>query len=259
MNKKIAFFDIDGTLLNHNKELPEETILTIKRLQEEGVYCAIATGRAPFMFEDIRKTLGIESFVSFNGQYVVFEGEVIYENPLSTERLTTLFEHAQETGHPMVFMNHEEMKATEPGHEHISESMASLHFDYPDIDDAFYDGRNIYQSLIFCEGDEIEDYRGEHDAFDFIRWHPKACDVLPGGGSKAEGIKKMIEASGLRIEDSYGFGDGPNDKEMMEVVGTAVAMGNSIPELKPLADYVTDDVDEGGLVKAIHEVGLLEN
>ncbi|MFX8035992.1 hypothetical protein ABTK80_20385 [Acinetobacter baumannii] len=37
----------------------------------------MATGRAPFMFESLRKELDIQSFVSFNGQYVVFEGEGI--------------------------------------------------------------------------------------------------------------------------------------------------------------------------------------
>ncbi|MBM7552927.1 Cof-type HAD-IIB family hydrolase [Thalassobacillus pellis] len=258
MGKKIAFFDIDGTLLNHNKELPVETIQAIKDLQKNDVYCAIATGRAPFMFEDIRRTLGIDSFISFNGQYVVFEGEVVYKNPLSTEKLQFLYEKAQESGHPMVFMNNKKMKATEPNHRHIAESLGSLHFDYPAIDKDFYQDNEIYQSLLFCEGDIINSYRGEHNGFDFIRWHPLACDVLPGGGSKAEGIKALIQAAGLETEDAYAFGDGPNDIEMMELVGTSVAMGNALPETKAAADHITEDVDEGGLVKAIYEVGLLK-
>ena len=111
MDKKIAFFDIDGTLLNHQKQLPEETKEAVKRLQNSGVYCAIATGRAPFMYEEIREELGIDSFVSFNGQYVIFEGEVVYKNPLSESYLEKLHEHAQENNHPMVFMNHETMRA----------------------------------------------------------------------------------------------------------------------------------------------------
>ncbi|MFD1018005.1 Cof-type HAD-IIB family hydrolase [Thalassobacillus hwangdonensis] len=258
MHKKIAFFDIDGTLLDHDKKLSQETIDTIKQLQEKGVYCAIATGRAPFMFEPIREKLGIDSFISFNGQYVVFEGEVIYENPLEKEKLEALYKEAARTGHPMVFMNHEEMKASTDDHPFINESLGSLYFDHPDKDEAFFEKGKIYQSLLFCEGDEIETYRADHEGFDFIRWHQYSCDVLPGGGSKAEGIKKMVEAAGLRIEDSYAFGDGLNDKEMLQEAGTGVAMGNAAPEVKALADYVTDDVAERGLVKAIHEVGLLD-
>ncbi|MCA0969444.1 Cof-type HAD-IIB family hydrolase [Halobacillus litoralis] len=257
MKKKIAFFDIDGTLLNHEKELPIETKQAIQDLKDAGVFVAIATGRAPFMYKELRDTLGIDTFVSFNGQYVVFEGEVVYKNPLSTEHLKALHADAESNDHPMVFMNHEGMKATTPDHAHIQKSLGSLYMDHPPVDASFYETREIYQSLLFCEGDEIDEYRQKHDEFDYIRWHQYSCDVLPSGGSKAEGIKKLIEAAGLQIEDSYAFGDGLNDVEMIEAAGVGVAMGNAVFETKQVSDYVTEDVNDGGLVKAIYEVGLL--
>uniref|UniRef100_UPI003081AFBA HAD hydrolase family protein n=1 Tax=Virgibacillus salexigens TaxID=61016 RepID=UPI003081AFBA len=60
MHNKIVFFDIDGTILDHDKQIPLTTKKSIQKLKENGVYVAIATGRAPFMFEDIRKELQIE-------------------------------------------------------------------------------------------------------------------------------------------------------------------------------------------------------
>ncbi|MFP3360828.1 HAD hydrolase family protein, partial [Planococcus sp. SIMBA_143] len=69
-NEKIVFFDIDGTLLNHDKKIPVSTREALKTLTENGVHVAIATGRAPFMFADLREDLGIDTFISFNGQYV---------------------------------------------------------------------------------------------------------------------------------------------------------------------------------------------
>lgn len=258
MNKKIAFFDIDGTLLDHDKKLPEKTKQAIQDLKHAGVYCAIATGRAPFMYKELREELGIDSFVSFNGQYVVFEGEEVHTNPLSEPDLKKLHEHAEANNHPMVFMNHEEMKASTPDHSHIEESLGTLYIDHPEADASFFKGRKIYQSLLFCEGDEIEEYRSAYEAFDYIRWHPVSCDVLPRGGSKAEGIKKLIEAAGLKMEDTYAFGDGLNDIEMVREVGTGVAMGNAVPETKAVSDYVTGDVGENGLSQAIDELGLLK-
>lgn len=258
MYKKIAFFDIDGTLLDHDKKLPEKTKQAIKDLQSQGVYCAIATGRAPFMYKELREKLGIDSFVSFNGQYVVFEGKEIYTNPLSEPELEKLHRHAEENNHPMVFMNHEEMKASTPNHDHITESLGTLYIEHPTEDASFFKGRKIYQSLLFCEGDEIEEYRKAYDAFDYIRWHSLSCDVLPKGGSKAEGIKKMIEAAGMNLEDTYAFGDGLNDIEMIQEVGTGVAMGNAVSETKAVSDFVTSDVSEGGLAHAIYEIGLLK-
>ncbi|WP_163530299.1 Cof-type HAD-IIB family hydrolase [Halobacillus ihumii] len=254
---KIAFFDIDGTLLNHKKELPESTVKAVKDLQKQGVYCAIATGRAPFMYKELRETLGINSYVSFNGQYVVFEGKPVYKNPLSKDHLEKLYMDAEENNHPMVFMNQDEMKASDREQMYIKESLATLHFDYPAIDATFYNNSEIYQSLLFCEGDELNYYESKYDAFDFIRWHPYSCDVLPKGGSKAEGIKQLIDAAGLKIEDTYAFGDGLNDIEMIREVGTGVAMGNAVDETKAVSDHITADVDDDGLVKAIYDINLL--
>src|SRR4051794_29643049 len=102
---KIVFFDIDGTLLDHDKKLPTSTKAAVKQLQENGVFVAIATGRSPFMFEPIRKELDIDTFVSFNGQYVVFENEVVYRNPLKRMEIKKLHEAADRNQTPLVFMN----------------------------------------------------------------------------------------------------------------------------------------------------------
>ncbi|HEY9576455.1 MAG TPA: HAD hydrolase family protein, partial [Pseudobacillus sp.] len=111
---KIVFFDIDGTLLDHDKQLPAKTKEAVQLLRDKGVYTAIATGRAPFMFEGLRKELDIHSFVSFNGQYVVFEDEVIYLNPLAADSLERLNKYAGEQGHSLVYMTEEIMKANRP-------------------------------------------------------------------------------------------------------------------------------------------------
>ena len=122
----------------------------------------------------------------------------------------------------------------------------------------YHEKREMYQSLLFCEGDEIDRYRESHKAFDYIRWHRYSCDIIPRGGSKAEGIRKLIEAADIDMKDVYAFGDGLNDIEMIQEVGTGVAMGNAVPEVKAVSDYVTTDVAEGGLTKAVYEVGLLK-
>src|SRR5690625_6342097 len=73
MHEKIVFFDIDGTLVDDDKNIPVSAKQAIDELKRNDVYVAIATGRAPFMFEHIRQELEIESYVSFNGQYVVLD------------------------------------------------------------------------------------------------------------------------------------------------------------------------------------------
>lgn len=257
MKKNIVFFDIDGTLLDLKKQIPLSAKQAVERLKQNGVYVAIATGRAPFMFEAIREELGIDSFVSFNGQYVVFEGETIYNNPLKQEELKELYRKSSEYSYPMVFMNEEKMRASEEDHPHISESLATLQFKYPKVDPDFFHHHTIYQALLFCEPNQEELFRKDHDVFDYIRWHDYSCDVLPGGGSKAVGVEKLIEAAGFEKANTFAFGDGLNDLEMIQEVGTGVAMGNAVPELKQVADYTTNDVADDGILNGLKHLRLL--
>lgn len=255
--KKIVFFDIDGTLLDQEKKLPRSTKKAIQLLKENGVFVAIATGRAPFMFTSLKKELDIDSFVSFNGQYVVFENEAIYKNPLEQSELERFLLDTKTNEHPLIFMNELTMKATTHYHPFIETSMGSLLFPHPDEDKSFYVQNEIYQSLLFCKENEETFYFENFPEFDFIRWHPYSVDILPKGGSKAEGIKKMIDRLGFDLKDVYAFGDGLNDLEMLKAVGTGVAMGNGVPEAKALANFVTTDVSEDGIWNGLKEVKLI--
>lgn len=254
---KIVFFDIDGTLLDNDKNLPQSTKKALKELKKNGVYVAIATGRAPFMFEDLRKELDIDSYVSFNGQYVVFENEVIFENPLDENEIHRLYIHGKENNHPLIFMNEQTMKSSVDYHRFIEESMGSLKFPHPEKDLEFYRKNKIFQSLIFCEESEENLYISDYSSFHFIRWHPFSTDVLPAGGSKAEGIKRMASRLGFNINDVYAFGDGLNDIEMLRAVGTGVAMGNAVEQAKSQANLVTRDVSKDGIWYGLKQLELI--
>lgn len=256
----IIFFDIDGTLLTEgDKLLPPSTKDAIFQLKKLGHEVAIATGRAPFMFEDIRKELEIDTYVCYNGQYVVYKGEVIYANPLKASSLEELTQFALDRDHPIVFMNHESMKANVPeDHDYIQESINSLKsVHYPTHDPAFYKGREIYQALLFNTAGEEKQYEKAFEDFQFVRWHDKSVDILPANGSKANGIKKLLAYTDYPDEKQYAFGDGLNDIEMLTEVQNSVAMGNGQPEAKAAARYITRPVNNDGILHGLKMVGLL--
>ncbi|WP_184663096.1 Cof-type HAD-IIB family hydrolase [Texcoconibacillus texcoconensis] len=257
--RSVIFFDIDGTLLTHEKELPTETKQAIFDLKKAGHEVAIATGRAPFMFEELRNELEIDTFVSYNGQYVVLNGEVVYANSLNLTSLEKLTETALQNDHPIVFMDHEDMKSNVPEHDYIHESMSTLKIDmFPTHDPHYYQERDLYQSLLFCPEGEEKQYEQVFKDFDFIRWHPVSVDILPQGGSKAKGIEKIVEKLGFSAEQQYAFGDGLNDIEMLSTVKNSVAMGNAADEVKSVSKYVTKPVQENGIVHGLEMVGLLQ-
>ncbi|WLD94995.1 Cof-type HAD-IIB family hydrolase [Alkalihalobacillus sp. AL-G] len=258
MAHKIVFFDIDGTLLDQNKRLPIGARKAIQELKERKIPIVIATGRAPFMFKPLLMDLGIDSFISFNGQFVSCQNERIYENPIDLEVLERLVSQSKDGDHPMVFLNEDEGRTTHDRHPHVTKSMDDLKLSYPLHDPEFYKRRPIYQALLYCEKGEKElAYRSTYNDFDFIRWHRYSMDVLPKYGSKAIGIQKMIDHLGYLKEDVVAFGDGLNDLEMLEFAGTGVAMGNGKEEAKRSADFVTKAVDDDGIRYGLKKLDLI--
>jgi Cof subfamily protein (haloacid dehalogenase superfamily) len=258
VERKMIFFDIDGTLLNREKKLPASTKQAVQSLKEAGHIVAIATGRGPFMFKDIRKELGIDSFVSYNGQYVEYEGKAIYKNPIRNDLIESLAELAVRNDHPIVFMGYETMKSSVEYHVYVEESISTLKVPHPEHDPFYFREQDIYQILLFCTSAEEGVYKEQFkNDLGFIRWHQVSSDVLPLGGSKARGIAKMIELLGVEMGDVYAFGDELNDLEMLRFVENSVAMGNAPDVVKKAARYVTKDVEEDGILHGLQMLELL--
>lgn len=258
MSYKIAFFDIDGTLVNEEKVIPQDTIAAIAEMKEKGVEPVIASGRAPYFLQALSKEVGIESYVCLNGALAVYKGEVIYRNPIATATLAELVGLAREHGHALCFEGESNYFSDQPDHEYVQESIKTLKVDFPQGNPNFWQEEPIYQMFLHTQADEPHLYGSLEDRVTFIRWHEKALDVLPFGSSKAKGIEAMLHQLGLTKDEAIAFGDNLNDKEMLEYVGFGVAMGNSHPEVIPYADFVTTHVDEKGIRNGLIKAGILD-
>lgn len=255
--KKIVFFDIDGTLLDDQKQLPVSTKKAVQLLQKNGIYTAIATGRNSQMTQDICEDLHINSYVTINGQFSVFEGKEMYTNPIDKKEIRSLLETAKTRNHPLAYYHNENVYVSEDNHPHIRESFRSIHKDYPIVKPNFYEEHPTYQLGLFCREGEEKWYEEHFPSFDFVRWHTYGVDVLPKGCSKLTGIQRMVEKLGITNENVYAFGDGLNDVQMIEGVGVGVAMGNAVEEVKKVADYVTKSNEKDGIYLALQHLKLI--
>ena len=258
MEKQMVFLDLDGTLLNEEKTIPESNKKAVRLLQEKGIHTVIATGRTPEQFAEIREELNIHSYVSINGQYVVFEGEVIYANPIDPNVLHDITNMAKSNGHAVAYCNHEAIKVSEKDHPFIKTSFDELKMAYPSVDREFYKTAEIYQGHLYCDSQDVQLYEERFAEFNFVRWDEYAADILPKGCSKALGIQRLLEEAHVKKENSYAFGDGLNDLEMLTLVGTGIAVGNAVPEAKAVADFVTDSNVNSGILKSLIHLGLIE-
>jgi Cof subfamily protein (haloacid dehalogenase superfamily) len=257
MAYKIVFFDIDGTLVDEDKQIPQDTIDALDELKRSGAVAVIATGRAPYFFRPLAKRLGIDSFVSLNGAYTVYRGEVLYKQAIPLTSLETLVRQAAANGHPLVFEGSDTFFTNVEDHPHVFEAVSSLRVELPGFDPEYWRKQEIFQAFLHCEPHEEHLYAKAFSDLRLIRWHEKAMDVLIHGGSKAKGIEAMLQMLNISPSEAIAFGDGLNDKEMLSYVGLGIAMGNSHPELLSSADYVTSDVDNKGISQGLRYAGMI--
>lgn len=256
MSRKIVFLDIDGTILDHEKKIPGSTKLAVKELRENGVKVAIATGRSPLHAKEVIDALEIDCYVTFNGAYVVYDGRVVHETPFEIEHMEELIEFANKNDHSLCFLGAEGEGFTTIN-EFTEKALGSVKMKIADFGVDYYKRKHIYQVITFHDGVDVELYQNNVSSVDYVKWHENAFDILPKSGSKASGIIALVNDLGYDIKNVYAFGDGLNDIEMLQAVGTGIAMGNAEDAVKVHADFVTKDVAEDGIYHGLKHFELI--
>lgn len=259
MNKKpdaIVFFDLDGTLLTSEVNVAASTIDAIERLHSRNIIPVIASGRTVCEIQHIMHQAKIDSIVAMNGQSVFYQGQHIFSNnidPNVIDRLLTF--SRQQTQIPLAFYNDKLMRISELSDPAIT-FYHYLKQAIPPVDDAVYHNHPIQMLLLLCEkGEQV--YLDVFPELTFIRNTPYCVDVFKSGGSKAYGIKKLLENTSLLDVPTYAFGDGLNDIEMFQFVDHPIAMANSVEPLKQLAEFITDDNNHDGIANGLKRLGLI--
>ena len=260
-NKKIIFFDIDRTLYDPDtRSIPKSTIEALKVLNEdETVEIAIATGRAFYMLhiiEEIKQYINI--FILINGQIILKDGKTIFRNPMEKILVKNVVDTFNEESLRYGFLGEfdETLNIVDDKGKKAFE-LINMHL--PRIDPHFYQDNDIFQMWAFCEKERHTEFREKLVGLDVISWLGDGFDVLTGGMSKKEGIKKILEIEGSPLKDAYAFGDGDNDIEMMDFIENSVSMGNSTKECIKHATYITDDIKEDGVLKGLIKLGFIDD
>lgn len=254
--KKYLFFDIDGTLAAggyENTYIPDSTKLALEKLRSAGHFLCIATGRSQSMAVDYMHELGFHNMVSDGGYGVTIQDELLGIEPLPKEDIVALIDECKEKGIPwgISFEN------TPIRYVPDNSFMEATSDDYmettviPGLDPRNYP--EIYKAFIAGEY-PLEEELTVLKKLPYVRWHKEYFFVEPS--DKAYGIKKIMDHFHADYKDAVVFGDAMNDISMFQNPWTKVAMGNAIPELKELADYVTTDVADDGIYNACEHLGL---
>lgn len=254
---KAIFFDIDGTLVSFKThQIPESTIKALKQLKQNGIKIFVATGRDKDGL-DIINSIDFDGYITLNGQYCFIGNNVIYENFISQKDLKSLMAYLQKKPFPCGFTE-EHDKYYNYRDYRVDEIHEITHNDDQPVKDCSdVDNKQIYQCQCFISLQEEKELLKLMPDCISARWHPLFCDISPKGGTKQNGIDQFLKYYQINLEDTMAFGDGGNDIEMLKHVNLAIAMKNGNDEVKKIADYITDDVDNDGIFKALSHFKLI--
>lgn len=255
--KKYFFFDIDGTLTNiHTGQLVPSGLETLRQLEANGHFVAIATGRAYYKTVKAAADAGIVNFVANGGAALVINNELIKNSPLDREKALTIIHEADDLGYGILVAVNDSIDVVMRDRrflEQFGERRELTNYIFrPDIQ--YEDIEDFYK--IYISIPQKEEYKLKNlDLLGHIRmgadyfWYQH--------DAKDQGIRDMMEYLGGDLKDVVVFGDGENDMVMFRKEWTSIAMGNGDPRLLAIADYVTDAAEDDGIRSACLHYGWI--
>ena len=271
MKYKLLVLDVDGTLLNDEREISKRTLAALLKVQQMGVRIVLASGRPTYGLMPLAKTLELGNYggfvLSYNGCQIIKaqNGEILFERRINPEMLPYLEKKARKNGFA-IFTYHDDTLITDsPDNEYIKneallnnlkiirEDEFSTAIDFAPCKCMLVSDKE--KALIGLEQHWEKRLAGTLDAF---RSEPYFLEVVPCGVNKANTLGALLEHLGVTREEVIAVGDGVCDVTMLQLAGMGVAMGHSQDSVKVCADYVTASNEEDGEKLILAEVRAAE-
>lgn len=265
---RMLILDLDGTVLDNQKEIPEQNKVAVKRLIESGIKVIVCSGR---IFKGARyyaKELGVKDpVIACNGAVIrtMPDNKLIYSNTLRDEdsrkvidicKANNIYLHAY-IGEVLVT---EQLKYTS-----LIYSERNKELDDEDRIDIrvvrdlgeYFEQQGVPVSKFVVISDHSSHLRNVREIIsgnNTIEIASSSFDnfeVMNKGVSKGRAIEFLCDYLNIPIAQTAAIGDNENDISLLESARLRIAMGNAVPELKQIAHYITDTNENYGVAKAI--------
>ncbi|WP_125981484.1 Cof-type HAD-IIB family hydrolase [Loigolactobacillus iwatensis] len=254
--RALVFFDLDATLMNAQSRIDLDVQVAVRSLRAQNVLPIISTGRSPSEVLNIFLQTGINSFVSLNGAYVVYNGQPIYQGNIDQTLVGKITTIAEEHGDAVAYYNDKGYRVSRMT-DTVKKQYQYVNAPEPEVDPNFYKSNPVYMLLIITKDNDKRYIYPYGEQLTFYRNSPYSMDTILKGESKQFGINTLIKKMGLEDVPTYAFGDGTNDIPMLNTVDHPIAMGNGITAVKDRAEYITAKNTEGGIIQGLRHFNLL--
>lgn len=281
MEYKLLALDLDGTVLNSEREIDVETIRAIHKYKERGGKVVICSGRSPLSTKWVSETIGIDDpIIAYNGAVIQkANGQVLSEFTFSRNGIHTILEACKRYnvyGHL-----YEGDTLLVPERNHWNETWIENNIPALRLSGASEESCKEFRRQ--CRVEQIDDlpsymeknnpkiqkfaaFRKEEGAFaEFTKYLSRVTnefvvssslnfsnlEISPANTTKGTSLKKLIEMLGLDWSEVAAIGDNFNDVDMLRSAGLGIAMGNAPAKVQSEANMVTAANDELGVAKSI--------
>ncbi|HLU23714.1 MAG TPA: HAD family hydrolase [Bacillaceae bacterium] len=255
------FLDIDGTILKPDHTYDESTKDAIKQARNNGVEVFLATGRPLHEISELADELDVHSFIGYNGALAIYKDEVIVNEPMQESTIHQFLQIAEKNNHDIVLYTSEKNYFNSLDKPEVKGFIEAFNLQKNDVFTSEYADKILGATLINLKDEDPALYEID-SAYHFSQVNVdglRHCyDVIRDSVNKGRAIIEILKLLNIPIENAIAFGDGLNDKEMLQVVGAGFAMGNANPKLFEYAKYQTTSVEENGIFNGLKTIGLVK-
>ena len=262
---RLFAIDVDGTLLDSSHRLKTVVRDAVCRLAASGVQVVLATARGPQAVRDIVRQFDFSPWlIGFSGAWIgeLDAGSLEVKNVRSDERipaararsiLSTAISHELE---PNVFTP--ESWRIRAMTQEILDECAIVNLRPVETTELMTTEEEPSKIMLISRLDqvaalkEIEESVRVHAAATFSK--SNYLEILPAGVNKAKALITLVSVLRVDLADVAAIGDAPNDLEMLNAVGFAIAMGNASDRVKSVADLVVGTNDDAGVAEAVDRI-----
>lgn len=266
MKYKILVLDLDGTLTNSRKEITDRTKHALETYQKEGGIVVLASGRPTYGIMPLADELNLKTYggyiLAFNGGQIIDcqKKSVIWQKVMPVEMNRRLYELAKENQVVIMTYENENLITEDPEHRYVKKEMMINHMGVKKVTSfSEYVSFPVTKCLMVEDGDylaevekRVKDALG--NSLSIYRSEPFFLEIMPEGIDKAASLDWLLRHLHMSRENMAAFGDGFNDKTMIEFAGFGVAMGNAQETVKDAADWIAPSNDEDGVAWVVENI-----
>lgn len=265
---KLLALDLDGTLLDSEKQISERNKAALQAAREQGVKVVLTTGRPLAAIGHFLEELDLihedEFAITFNGGLIQRNtGEVLDKVVFGYEEVKVIKELTDQLGLSLDLLDDGDVYALESA---VPTLYPTCNADLNHMPTRFED---LDPQLVFnkavtsCEAELIDAQlphipKDFHDRFEIFKSRAIILEWSPKGVHKANGLANLIEVLGISQSEVMACGDEANDASMIAWAGYGVAMGNAIDEIKEMADIVAPMTNDDDAVAWAVETYILK-